>query len=253
MRVLILLIFCTQIGYSQTTEQWLKIEYKNQPSDSVRVSDVDRLTFTDYSTSSSGSVTDIDGNVYHTVFIGNQEWTVENLRVTKYNDGTTIAKITSDNNTWATTTSGAYCAYDNNETNVDTYGYLYNFYAVNTGKLPPNTGGWRVPTDEDWTRLTDFVGGLSMAGTKLKSKDGWNENGNGTDDFCFKAIPGGYRYNNSGLFCCLGYGGYWWSSTESNYTNQSWGMLFYYIYTSVDRFPLFRSYGFSVRLVRDIN
>jgi len=194
-------------------------------------------------------LTDGDGNVYKTVIIGRQEWTVENLRTTKYNDGTPITKIT-DQSTWAKTTNGAYCAYNNAESNVATYGYLYNWYAVNTGKLTPKTGGWRVPTDADWTKLTDFVGGESNAATKLKSKIGWANNGNGTDEFGFNALPGGFRNDNGG-FDNYGYYGSWWSSTATG-TNTSIHRYTNYRSHSVTSYNGKKKEGFSVRLVRDV-
>lgn len=193
--------------------------------------------------------TDADGNVYKTVIIGTQEWTVENLRTTRYNDGTAINKI-SNNSKWGNTTSGAYCAYDNDESKVATYGYLYNWHAVNTGKLAPKTGGWRVPTDADWDNLMTAVGGKETAGTKLKAKTGWNSNGNGTDDYGFSALPGGYRSRN-GNFSGLGDFGDWWSSTAYD-TNYAWSRYMGSSGTYVNRRDYDKTYGFSVRLVRDL-
>jgi len=191
-----------------------------------------------------------NGFTYKTVVIGNQEWTVENFRTTKYNDGASISNITDDN-TWKTTTTGAYCAYDNIESNVATYGYLYNWYAVNTGKLAPKTGGWRVPTDADWTKLTEFVGGKENAGTKLKAKSGWNENGGGTDEYGFSAFPGGSRNFYNGSFYNFGFSGHWWSSSEEGKT-YAWKRHTAHNDTEVSRSNYDRRSGFSVRLVRDL-
>gem|GEM_PF-2122524 len=190
-----------------------------------------------------------DGHLYKTVVIGTQVWTVENLQTTKYNDGTSIDKIT-DNTDWVNLTSGAFCAYNNTESRVSTYGYLYNFYAVNTGKLAPTTGGWRVPTDADWDKLTNYVGGSLTAGTKLKAKTGWNGSGNGTDNYGFSALPGGYRGVGLGIFYSSGNDGRWWSSASSG-SNDAWYRSMYY--TLFDVFRSYDSYksGFSVRLVRD--
>jgi uncharacterized protein (TIGR02145 family) len=105
-----------------------------------------------------GTLTDQDGNIYKTITIGNQVWMAENLRTTKYNDGTAIPNVTGKSE-WCALTTGAYCNY-NNTKNVDTistYGRIYNWYAVNTGKLAPP--GWHVPNDEDWRTLTDYLGG----------------------------------------------------------------------------------------------
>ncbi|MCA0447285.1 MAG: hypothetical protein LCH54_13760 [Bacteroidetes bacterium] len=188
-----------------------------------------------------------DGHLYKTVVIGNLVWTVENLQTTKYIDETLIAKIT-DNSTWSTSTGGAYCVYDNNETNVATYGYLYNWHAVNTGKLAP--AGWRVPTDADWTKLETEVGGSANAGTKLKATSGWKNNGNGTDFYGFSALPGGAR-EFDGVFGILGDYGVWWSSTPFG-TNSAWYRMIGSGFVNVVRFDYNKRNGFSVRLVRDV-
>lgn len=192
-------------------------------------------------------VTDIDGNVYTTVTIGTQVWMVENLKTTKYNNGIPIPNVTS-NSDWGILTSGAYAWYENNQaTYKDTYGALYNWYAVNTGNLCPT--GWRVPTDAEWTALTDYVGGASLAGTKLKATSGWENGGNGTDDFGFSARPGGYR-DDHGDSDRVGYGGTWWSSTEYS-TSNAWGRDMYYNGSNVYRGTGSKSWGFSVRCLRD--
>ena len=99
--------------------------------------------------------TDADGNVYHTVTIGTQTWTVENLKTSKYNDGTKIPLVT-DGTTWGNLTTPGYCWHNNDAaTNKATYGALYNWYAVNTGKLAPS--GWHVPTDAEWTTLENYL------------------------------------------------------------------------------------------------
>jgi len=103
---------------------------------------------------------DIDGNVYHTVIIGTQIWMVENLKTTKYNDGTSIANVT-DNVEWIGLTSPAYCWYNNYTSYKTQFGALYNWYAVNTGKLAPT--GWHVPSHAEWTTLTNFfLGGVKV-------------------------------------------------------------------------------------------
>ncbi|MCA0447312.1 MAG: PEGA domain-containing protein [Bacteroidetes bacterium] len=192
---------------------------------------------------------DGDGNVYKTVIIGKQEWTVENLKTTKYNDGTAITKV-ADNSKWSNTTNGAYCAYENDEGKVSTYGYLYNWQAVNTGKLAPKSGGWRVPTDADWDRLTNAVGGEGNAGRKLKAKTGWNSSENGSNDYSFSALPGGRRSSSNGAFSSLGYNGFWWSSAA--YGSSAWSRGMISNSTSVYRSYDYQKDGFSVRLVRDI-
>jgi len=162
------------------------------------------------------SVTDIDGNVYNTVTIGSQIWMVENLKTTKSKDGTAIPNIT-DSTAWRNSTTSAYCWYDNDISNKELYGALYNWYAVNTAKLCPN--GWHVPSESEWTELVNFLGGESVAGGKLKTT-GTIEAGNGlwyqpnvdaTNETGFSALPGGYR---GGLFYDINWGGVWWTSTE---------------------------------------
>jgi uncharacterized protein (TIGR02145 family) len=192
-----------------------------------------------------GTMTDQDGNVYKTVTIGTQSWMAENLRTTRYNDGTTIPNVL-DNDEWKALTSGAYCNY-NNTTRTDTiatYGRLYNWYAVNTGKLAPT--GWHVATDVEWTQLTDY---LSIFEGKLRETgtSHWaSPNTGATNETGFTALPGGSRFN--GTFTSIGYYGYWWSATES-ITNYAW----YRGITDTDiyRDDNVKELGFSVRCVRD--
>jgi uncharacterized protein (TIGR02145 family) len=189
------------------------------------------------------TVTDIDGNEYKTVTIGSQVWMAENLKTTKYNTGTSIPNV-AINTDWSNLTSGAYAWYQNNETSYKSeYGGMYNWYAVNTGSLCPT--GWRVPTDADWTQLTDFVG--SNPGTKLKAKSGWVDSGNGTDDYGFSALPGGYRYD--GIFLALGNHGYWWSSNQLDATNAG-GRSMHYDLGSVAGDNYNKKGGFNVRCVK---
>lgn len=189
-----------------------------------------------------------NGFSYHTVTIGSQEWTVENLRTTSYNDGKPIPKVT-DGMAWDNLKTGAYCALFNDESYVEPYGYLYNWYVIESGKLAPATGGWRVPTDEDWTKLIEYIGGESNAGTKLKAKSGWGFGGNGTDDYGFNALPGGLRASG-GSFGGNGFFVYWWSSTAFN-ANASWVRFMDYNAANVLRTSNLLSYGNPVRLVRD--
>ena len=167
------------------------------------------------------TVKDIDGNAYHTVKIGSQEWMVENLKTTKYKDGAIIPLVSSDN-TWAYLTTAAYCWYDNNEAYKQTYGALYNFLAVNTGRLCP--AGWHVPTDEEWFTLENFIDSTvndpeltgwrgTTYGKMLKATSRWNSNGNGTDDFGFSVLPGGGRRGGYGNFQAVGAYGYYWTSS----------------------------------------
>ena len=170
-----------------------------------------------FTTLKTQDVTDIDSNVYHAVTIGTQTWMVENLKEITYNDGTPIELITNLL-TWSAITTAGYCWYNNNADNKDTYGALYNGYAVNTGKLCPI--GWHVPTNDEWTILTTYLGGVNAAGNKLRETGTahWIEpNADATNESGFTALPGGDRGTHGGFstlngFSGLGGHGSWWSS-----------------------------------------
>lgn len=200
----------------------------------------------------TGTVTDYDGNTYKTVTIGKQTWMAENLKVIHYNDGTAIPNVT-DNTAWINLSTPAYCWYNNDKAPYfsNNYGALYNWYAVNTGKLAPK--GWHVPTDAEWTALTDYLasdGHSGTEGTDLKAKNGWNSNGSGTNDYGFTALPGGYRGDLYGTFGSAGGGGWWWSSTQYN-SSSAYTRYLLYSFAFVDRTYYVKSDGFSVRCVRD--
>jgi len=196
------------------------------------------------------TIKDIDGNVYKTVSIGNQVWMAENLKTTKYNDGTAITIVT-DSITWEVLTKPAYCWYKNNEqANKNIYGALYNWYVVNTNKLCPS--GWHVPTDKEWIILTAYLGGEAMAGAKLKEAGTahWKApNYEATNQSRFTALPGGYR-SIYGECLSIGEDGWWWSSTEEH-VNYTWAYHMYYGYSNLDRFSFKKVPGFSVRCVKD--
>jgi uncharacterized protein (TIGR02145 family) len=197
------------------------------------------------------TVKDIDGNVYTSVTIGNQVWMAENLKTTKYNDGTAIPLV-ADDKAWEALTTPAYCWYNNDATaNKKTYGALYNWYTVNTKKLCPT--GWHVPSDAEWTTLTTNLGGESVAGGKLKETGTthWQSpNMGATNETGFTALPGGYR-NNYGPYNDIGYYGYWWSATEANAT-YAWYRHLSYANSYVYRNYFNKHYGFSVRCLRDL-
>ncbi len=182
---------------------------------------------------STETVTDTDGNIYHTIIIGKQTWMVENLKTTKYNDGTTIANIT-DNTSWAGLTTGAYCWYSNSNSEKDSYGGLYNWYAVNTGKLAPK--GWHIPTSADWTTLVSLVqndlGYSGSNGKALASQWEWASaktwagltsnlligNDLGNNNYSgFSALPGSSR--TSGNFGYNQLDANFWSSTSYSSTD----------------------------------
>jgi len=206
------------------------------------------------------SVVDIDGNVYHTITIGKQVWMKENLKTTKYNDGTAIPLV-ADNAEWGKLTSPGYCWYDNNEAKYkNPYGALYNWYAASTGKLCPT--GWHVPTDPEWTILTShfggentaFSGGETSAGGKLKEADTthWASPNAGADNSSgFTALPGGTRGGGSGTYRVLGREGGWWSATEVTKTF-AWYRTITFAGANVNRdFGHLESTGFSVRCIKD--
>ncbi|MFC0875519.1 FISUMP domain-containing protein [Saccharicrinis sp. FJH2] len=165
------------------------------------------------------TVTDIDSNNYNMVIIGKQIWMEENLRVTRYNDGEQIELVT-DGTEWRYQNKPAYCWYDNDSTaNAKLYGALYNWHTVNTGKLCPF--GWHVPSEEEWITLFEYLGGDTIAGSKLKETGNihWTTaNTDATNESKFTALPGGYRAVD-GNFYHLGFKGHWWSSTSSSDTH----------------------------------
>ncbi len=192
-------------------------------------------------------VMDSDENMYNTLIIGTQTWFQENLKTTKYRDGTNIDFITN-NAEWSNNTSGAYCDNSNNPNNSETYGRLYSSYAARNGhNLCPT--GWRVSTDEDWKTLTDFLGGEDIAGAKLKEAgtSHWLlGNIYATNESGFTALPGGGR-SNDGSFDDVGLTGYWWSHPP----NDSNGI--HYMVTGnskVVKGTVVPNSGFSVRCIK---
>ena len=217
---------------------------------------------------------DFNNYAYQTVLIGSQCWFAENLRTTTYADGTVIPAGFTDGE-WTSTTAGATAVYgegisfcNNYSPDIDAcddaqslaaYGRLYNWYAVDDDRgLCP--AGWHVPTDEEWMVL-EMELGMSESeanssgwrgtdeGAQLKSTSGWFSGGNGTDDFGFSALPGGYRAHTSGGFQNAGFKGYWWSSSPSAY--YFWSRTLSNDESGIYRLYNFPRYGFSVRCVRD--
>ena len=164
-----------------------------------------------------GTVSDIEGNTYKTVQIGTQVWMAENLKVTKYRDGSSIQNI-KDKYTWINDTIGAYCLWENSNLYGSTFGHLYNYYAVaNKSNLCPT--GWHVPTNDEWTSLITYLGGEIFAGNKLKETGTTHWQGpytDATNETGFTALPGGYLDSTIGVDVGLGTFGVWWSSTMSS-------------------------------------
>ena len=199
----------------------------------------------------SQGLVDADGNAYTTVIIGNQEWVVENWRSTKYADGTGIPNVTDGTN-WSNLTTPAYCWYNNDS--AQGYGALYNWWVVdpaNTKQIAPN--GWRVSTNEDWDALADHLGGSSVAGGKMKTtgtSDWSSPNTGATNESGFSGLPGGGR-NNNGNFLNVGNDGYWWSATVLN-ASGAWFLHLHRNNENLGMIDNYKGWGFSVRLVRDV-
>jgi len=192
-----------------------------------------------------------DGRVYKTVKIGEQVWMAENLDVSTFRNGDPIPQAKS-NEEWIRAMENkqpAWCYYNNDTANGVKYGKLYNWYAVNDPRgLAPV--GYNIPSDAEWTKLVDYLGGSENAGAKMKSKQGWAQDGNGINSSGFSGLPGGNR-GYRGAFAYIGTNGRWWSSTEDgSYTACSRSLSF----TSGDerRFSdFYKGEGMSVRCLSD--
>ena len=192
---------------------------------------------------------------YPKVTIGKQVWMTENLNVDKFRNGDPIphVKTTEEWETAGNNGQPAWCYYEhravqNDPANGEKYGKLYNWYAVNDPRgLAPK--GWHIPTDDEWTVLTNFLGGYEVAGYKMKSTSGWENYGNGNNSSGFSGLPGGFRHD-SGPFFNFGNYGSWWSSTEDGTLN-AWARNLGYNYGFVYGYSTSKESGFSVRCLRD--
>jgi uncharacterized protein (TIGR02145 family) len=221
------------------------------------------------SAQTTGSVTDIDGNIYQTVVIGNQEWMTENLKVSHYSNGDPL--LTDQTHTqWQSSTQGIWAFYDNDPANKEIYGKLYNFYAtVDERGLCPS--GWHVPSDSDWQELIEYIdpstwGNNNNAGTKLKScrqvnsplggvcqttiHPRWDAHGNryGTNEYGFNALPSG-AYTPGAAFVHKGSRAYYWTTTDA-VQNQAWARIFIFSNKGVSRGQYHNFVGHSVRCIR---
>lgn len=199
-----------------------------------------------------GIVTDFDGNSYQTIEIGDQCWMMENLKVTHYRNGDPIPNVT-DHGTWIGLTTGAYCDYNNDTSNVAVYGRLYNWFAIDDSRnIAPE--GWHVPSDAELQTLVDYLGGDAVAGGAMKETGTthWDSpNSGATNASGFTALPGGLR-DTDDMFDYMGMGAvaYFWSSTESP-PNHAWTRKLYYTGAIANRLGYYKQYGYSVRCVRD--
>jgi uncharacterized protein (TIGR02145 family) len=182
------------------------------------------------------------------IVIGTQQWMTQNLDVTTYRNGDIIPQVT-DPSAWAALTTGAWCYYNNDPANGAIYGKLYNWYAVNDPRgLAP--AGWHVPTNAEWTTLSNFLGGTEVAGGKMKTTgtSRWlSPNEGATNESGFAGLPGGLRYNAS--FTDVGYGGKWWSAT--GVTTTAYSGALYYFASFIRNYDYDKTSGLSVRCVRD--
>jgi uncharacterized protein (TIGR02145 family) len=204
-------------------------------------------------------VADFEGNSYKTVKIGAQIWMAENLKATKYKDGSAIALISAGDN-WSNLTSPGYCWYNNDEASFkNTYGALYNGYTINTGKLCPD--GWHIPSTDELRVLREFVGDSTKSGGKLKESgtSHWlAPNKGATNSSGFTALPAGIRYFEGTFASNQSYAGIW-SATATGHDyhdshdtqDEEWYISLYYADASFILDHRNKKYGFSVRCLKD--
>lgn len=248
--LIIVVLFISDLSLAQDTMYMYK---SGSVITQQALSNIDSVIFYKAKISQVGNtVTDVDGNLYNTVTTVSQVWMVENLKTTKYNDGIPIPLL-SDAGSWtAAKNVPAYCWYNNDAASYKaTYGAIYNWYSVNTGKLCPI--GWHIPTDNEWTILTSYLGGENAAGTELKESGTthWiSQSPGATNSSGFTALPGGMRYSG-GSFQYLGSFGNWWSATENMYATTE-GIYRQLSYDStVKTLRIDKRAGCSVRCLKD--
>jgi uncharacterized protein (TIGR02145 family) len=181
------------------------------------------------------TVMDIDGNIYKTVKIGDQVWMAENLKTTRLNDGQSIL-YEPNSSDWASLRTPGYCWPNNDPSNKDDYGALYNWYAVNTGKLAPT--GWHVPTDDEWRVLSDYLGGSSVAGGRLKDID-------------FTVCWAGERTYDGGIIFFDEIEKYWTVTKSSEHPGDIWYYVISRLESELGRSSHQKMDGHSVRCVKD--
>tara|TARA_B100001029_G_C15041849_1_gene444213 strand:+ start:722 stop:1777 length:1056 start_codon:yes stop_codon:yes gene_type:complete len=223
---------------------------------------IDVLILVDIILNPQETVMDVDGNIYQTVEIGNQLWMSENLKVTHFNNGDAITYIENDGH-WGSLDEGQYGVYDDELTNTDIYGNLYNWLAVDDirGICPE---GWHIPSYEEFIQLTDFIApegieswGNSAAGGKLKETglEHWNYFSDqisleASNESGFTGLPAGYRNTNSGDYINIGFDGYFWSSTEHS-SELAWRLYLFYYSSGCAQDVFGKPNGFSIRCLKD--
>lgn len=200
----------------------------------------------------NNTITDINGYKYHTITIGTQVWMAENLRATKYRNGDLIENV-NDPLAWSNLDSGAYCDYDTNSYNSDTYGRLYNWYAIKDSRnIAPV--GWHVPTEKEFQTLINYLGGDSAAGGNMKEPgtSHWTEpepDYKSASESGFNALPAGVR-SYDGIFSDLGDMTSWWTTTEVQ-PNTAWLFSIWNSDSRIYGFDYGKNRGCSVRCIKD--
>lgn len=190
-----------------------------------------------------------DDTPINEVKIGDQVWMTKNLNVDKFRNGDPIpeAKTNEDWEQAGKSKQPAWCYYDNDTVNGEKYGKLYNWYAVNDSRgLAPN--GWHIPSDDEWAKLIDYLGGKDVAGLKMKNTSGWVKEGDGTNESGFSCLPGGFRFVD-GYFDYIEHNGCWWSSTQKD-NEGAWTRHLVYSNNIMTK-NFFDKSGLSVRCLRD--
>jgi uncharacterized protein (TIGR02145 family) len=253
-------------GLSPKTSYYLRA-YATTDAGTGYGNQIQFTTSADY-TGLTGNLSDNDGNIYKTVGIGSQTWMAENLKTTKFNDGTLIPNVSTDQS-WTALTSAGYSIYENKPLNKSVYGNLYNWYAINSsgnGNKNVCPTGWHVPADADWATLTSYVGetvrgewsynteweALNIAGKMLKESGTvhWKSPNPGIDALGFGALPGGLRYQN-GFYDAIGRTGLWWSSSTYNDTQGRFVTVEFASESGFFSENWDKTIGLSVRCVKD--
>lgn len=196
------------------------------------------------------SISDIEGNIYKTIQIGEQTWMAENLRTSTYNDSTKIPYVIDDMQ-WEELHSDGYCWYNNDSAKYSNiYGALYNWYVVEDDKICPE--GWHIPNNDEWDVLSNLFGGNNNSGVKLKEVGlyHWDSpNSEVTNESGFTAIPGGVR-DGSGSYTGLGHNGYWWNIDEFSLYFSNHKAL-YNNNAHFNTYSTHKQYGMSIRCIKD--
>jgi uncharacterized protein (TIGR02145 family) len=249
MIALSLMLLSPVLLFTQTIPKTLDVYEKNGNVTKFPLENIDKITIGGPQIAwTDKMVRDGDGNIYQTVTIGHQVWLASNLKTTTYNDGTPIKNV-KPGDEWVKTNTGAYCWYMNNSDNKDTYGALYNWYAVEGDRICPK--GFHVPRKEEWRALIDYIGSREVGlRIRVPGTQYWKKNNPQTNNSTgFSALPAGSRQLN-GAFGGDGEVARWWSSDARNENESDSPMLLgensiVYIYNAPKKL------GFSIRCVRD--